>query len=361
MGESKIKMNKFKDNTVSIARVLGMFFIMLCHLATWYGIEAFAQLFNVGVQLFLFISGYMYGKKHINDYGKWLKTKFLRICIPLYIFISFMFIYQYIVLHIDINLKSILTYLFNLEGIGMIIIFSPLSLFQFEPLQGTGQLWFLTAIMFCYFGVIIIQKLELKYKDLFNKKNLINIAIIFILIQCAISYLHIQINHIFIFFVGYFLSRYLTKISLIQYINFTIIMAGAMALRLITRSLIDGTILYDYIVTSLTHDILAIWIYISIYTFNQYRENIITFISNSSLWKSLDRLSYYVYITHYMYLVGPFKLEPDIINNYIGGGVYSKIIANLSCTILFFILSFISAITLYYICNLVYKLLKVKL
>lgn len=49
-----------------------------------------SQFFNVGVHIFLIISGYLYGKRKINSnttYIKWLIKRAKRILLPLYIFL----------------------------------------------------------------------------------------------------------------------------------------------------------------------------------------------------------------------------------------------------------------------------------
>ena len=48
---------KFKNSVFSFSRVLAMCLIIMCHLCAFLGIDAGAQFFNVGVELFLLISG----------------------------------------------------------------------------------------------------------------------------------------------------------------------------------------------------------------------------------------------------------------------------------------------------------------
>ncbi len=61
-----------RNYAISLLRVIGMFSIILCHFFGWIGISSLSQFFNFGVYLFLFISGFLYGRKQIKDYKKWM-------------------------------------------------------------------------------------------------------------------------------------------------------------------------------------------------------------------------------------------------------------------------------------------------
>ena len=62
---------KEKDITVSIIRVLSMVMIILEHLLLWKGIST-KQLLSVGVEIFLFISGYLYGDRVLDSFSKFM-------------------------------------------------------------------------------------------------------------------------------------------------------------------------------------------------------------------------------------------------------------------------------------------------
>jgi peptidoglycan/LPS O-acetylase OafA/YrhL len=69
------------DYSISVARVLAMLSIIVCHLLSACHINDF-QIAAVMVDVFLFISGYLYGLKQIADGRKWLKARFRRIIVP---------------------------------------------------------------------------------------------------------------------------------------------------------------------------------------------------------------------------------------------------------------------------------------
>lgn len=64
-------MKKEKDITVSIIRVLSMLMIILDHLLPWKGIDN-EHLLSVGVEIFLFISGYLYGDRVLDSFSKFM-------------------------------------------------------------------------------------------------------------------------------------------------------------------------------------------------------------------------------------------------------------------------------------------------
>ena len=54
-----------RDLAISTVRSLAFMSIILCHIFQYFGIEL-AWWFNVGVQIFLCMSGFLYGKKKIE-------------------------------------------------------------------------------------------------------------------------------------------------------------------------------------------------------------------------------------------------------------------------------------------------------
>lgn len=57
-----MKIKSSYDYSVSLIRLIATIFIITCHIMQYLSIEL-AWWFNVGVQIFLCMSGYLYGKK----------------------------------------------------------------------------------------------------------------------------------------------------------------------------------------------------------------------------------------------------------------------------------------------------------
>lgn len=73
--ESNTKITiKEKDYSISFVRVVSMFLIILTHILNQISEVAFlAQVTNAAVYTFLFISGYLFGTKPINNNKVWFK------------------------------------------------------------------------------------------------------------------------------------------------------------------------------------------------------------------------------------------------------------------------------------------------
>ena len=304
--------NTRSNLTVIICRVLGMFMIILCHIGTSIGNSAIGEIFQVGVQLFLFISGYLYGSKKIEDKKKWLWNRFLRISIPCYIFLLFLLCIL-VSKNIDIHFESVLLYLLNLQGYQHIVCFLPAA----NNLIGAAHLWFITIIMLCYFLVIILNKntFILRYKNLFLYSGLF---IVFIM-----GFAGIRLDYFWIFFLGYILSYNSWSFSRKGYMISTFLMVFAAALRLSVKRYCDiagDNYFYLYIVIPFAYNIIALWIFETVEMLNKILDykKVFQYRIIAKFFQHLDRISFYVYITHYIFIDKPLNIvgaiQPAILN-----------------------------------------------
>lgn len=344
-------MMKTKRNpTISIARVIGMFFIITCHVSSWLGgffggsskliFNTASQIFNVGVFIFIFISGYLYADKKIKNNWQWLKLRLQRILIPMYVFLLFLFAILIFNPDISLSIQQFVIYLLNLQGISFVLRFLP-----YYYLVGAGHLWFLTIIMMCYLLLLILKQVEKKIN--FTVKHLIVIGMVALVTVILLSFASVYLNYFFMFLLGYFCGKHLKKITVKNYILISICMILCMVIRVYSSFTIDRTVIYLNIIVPITYDVLAVWIFTSIYFFTQNNSNILCRMAEHRLFLMLDNLSYYIYITHYMFLVGPLYVTSLTDNVWLG-------------LLLFFVFTFVSAYILYLLCNGIYKLLATK-
>ena len=126
-----------RDSAISFSRLIALLLIILCHLLQHFYLSAWALILNVGVQVFLVISGYLYGLKNenvLNDSILFLKRSTIKI---LKKYISFLIV-----------LLLVLT-LIGSDGNGLEDI---LKWIRFEePIDGYGHIWFIPYILMCYF------------------------------------------------------------------------------------------------------------------------------------------------------------------------------------------------------------------
>ena len=78
--------------------------------------ESLGQFFNCGVPIFLFISGYLYGGKEMNGFGKWYIKRLLTVAIPA-IIVSSIVICALLLIGEQVSVNSIIAYCFDLEGL----------------------------------------------------------------------------------------------------------------------------------------------------------------------------------------------------------------------------------------------------
>lgn len=317
---------KEKDISVEITRIVAMLFIITCHLLQEFDnliCKNLAQFFNIGVFMFFFISGYLYGQKEVLNIKKFYISRFKKIIIPMYIFIVVILLLNFLIKKV-FNIKYLIIYLFDVQYI-------------FGGVNGAEHLWFLTIIMICY----ILLPIIIKHKEHILKINNINIYIISILVAYLLSIINTKIALFLIYFttflIGFINSN---KKKGFQYLSNALIIIIALITRLIGRKILDGTIMYDIIIVSYTQIIISISIFniikrLMIDTKIEHTNKIINYISN---------ISFYIYITHYMFFVGPIRTI-NLTNN---------LLINIIITI---VLSYISAIILKYIADLTLKIL----
>lgn len=75
-----------KNYSISFIRLIALLMIISCHIMQYLGMEL-AFWFNVGVQVFLSISGYLYGQKKAGTIRDFYIRRFRKILIPYYILI----------------------------------------------------------------------------------------------------------------------------------------------------------------------------------------------------------------------------------------------------------------------------------
>lgn len=179
-----------KDYSISFVRFTAMLFIIICHIFQYYNNEL-AWWFNVGVQIFLFISGVLYSKKEVKNVLEFYKKEFFKILVPyyIYIFIVFMFylLFNKDLLSVDIVLRTIL------------LIGTP---------SGLEHLWFIKYILICYLIIPVLIKVFKEENILFKTLLKFFCCIAFFEIISFITKNYINGTWINCFILGYFIHRY---------------------------------------------------------------------------------------------------------------------------------------------------------
>jgi len=327
MTESTMK----KDQSIALVRVVAMLSIILCHIFNVFSRLAFlGQIFNVGVFTFLFVSGFLYGKKNIDSVSNWLIKRAMRILIPMYIFMLFLFGFRLIMLH-QLEPLSYLAYFLNIQGfVGSV--------------TGGDHLWFLTAIMICYLITPFLNRIKPKVIA-FTKAELFVSLLVMVLVQVLTSYfsnrlIGVYLGYVIVYVFAYFFSCLWNRnISNKGFVIYTAMSIFALVLRVAVRQVADGSFLYANFIVIYTQAVFGIWIFICICYFKKIaNSNIVSKIANH-----LEQVTFEIYIVHYMFIVGPLQVirltQYTVVN-----------------IVLVLVLSYVSGVILHEICNLVYNL-----
>ena len=280
-----IAIDKPHSTAISLVRVCAMLSIVMCHFMQAYDCKL-AWIFNIGVQVFFVLSGYLYGHKEVMDWKKWFLLRFIKIYVPLYIYTTI--------------------------ALTFIKFFSDVPVFYLNYLKAGGvpgldHLWFMKAIAVCYLVTPILQ---------FLKRYSLYVFLFLILIG-AIEYCSLRINlftfsWLWLYSIGYFypsMSNFCKRVLLVA----LFILATVLTINISW----DDILIYDGIFNRLWHDILGATLCLGgILFFRMFAIQNLT-----KAIEILDKNSFYIYITHHIYLIGPLTMVPVFSSTYLGVSV----------------------------------------
>lgn len=290
-------MKKNKDVSIQLIRVIAMLMIIFDHILAYINIplkSLILQLMNSGVFIFLFISGYLYGKKTISNWGKWFVGRVSRICIPMWSFMIIDFCVEYVIWKI-FNVKYIFIYMFNMQGILGVTI-------------GGAALWFLTLLMICYILTPVLQQIRESEKVIYVKYGII----VLIVLQIVFAYITSKgmtsghsiswcILAVGIYCLGYFKGERLLphKIENQILIKTMIVTCLSVIIVILAKKFLDGKIIYDKIIIYYGLIVIDYFLCLILKLLGQIIKNI----KMVCVINHFDKLSYYVYIVHALVIV----------------------------------------------------------
>ena len=286
---------KKTDLSISLLRVMAMMFIIICHLGNYFGKNIIAQFFNVGVHIFFLISGYLYGEKKIKNTSKWLISRYVRLIIPSTLWLLVTIIGRLTHNQLLPEIHEIVFLGLNLQGLNF--IFSAMQDLFIGP-------WFFTNIMGCYILYAIYMKLSEKYT---NTNNVFKWGgVIPLLIFSGLALLQISTDGALAFFIGVVLKqrRLLDCKKKLAIVISAICFTISVIIRLIGNRLMDGTIIYNEIISPVTHIGIACSLLIFVKALFNIFPKVFNRISSSYILRHLDHISIYVYIFHPMFYNG---------------------------------------------------------
>lgn len=270
---------------VSIIRVLAMSLIITCHFAQAYN-YTIAFLLNVGVQIFFFTSGFLYGKIEVKNFLVFYKKRCLKIYIPYIVVVAVVLGVQTLLDIWQFNIRDVLIYASILQG------------FISTSVAGLNHLWFLSVLMIGYLLVPWLQRL-LNNKPWLLVGWLIAASLLeFLLIQKMYS----TCAWIVLFIAGMVYGKYESpKVSLFVIAGSFVLLMGMLPFFSLDH-LIDSS--WGHYCVWL-HCVLAICLFAAMYYLLPIvmPEN-----ANFLLLKWIDNISYEVYLVHHPLILGPLAL-----------------------------------------------------
>lgn len=177
------------DYGVCLARLTGTLLIISCHILQFFGNEL-AWWLNCGVQLFLCLSGFLYGQREISDGYVFIKKRFARILKNYYVCVAIT-LGIYLLFAVDcVNIKGVLDLVFC-SG----------------TMAGLGHLWFIGTILFCYLLTPLFGRL---LNDCLKRRwGYIWALFLFILLHIiTVRFIpHFGADHVICYFFGFFIGR----------------------------------------------------------------------------------------------------------------------------------------------------------
>lgn len=315
------------DPRISVIRVCAMLSIIAGHWLSMQKINHF-QFGAIGVEIFFFISGYLYSDKKIHNIKDWMCNRWNRLIVPYWIVLGGCILLR-LLSGYDVTVSAAIVFFLNLQGIDR--IFRNISL---PVLKGMGQTWFLSVLVICYIIMLVLKKKPIIEKKI--REHIKGAFVCSVLCQIVLSFVGIQIIRPLCFFYGYFWNKEKLNMPIKKYSILTLLLIMLTAMRFIMHGFCDNSILYDYIVFSWSFVVLAIWLIVTAVKVLDRIPQAISKMVSSRFWKILDLMTYPLFLTHYMFTSGEFAVI-----NWMNGLLGQMLVfVVLTCTTAFLVLLF---------------------
>lgn len=317
---------KVKNYSISLIRLISMLMIISCHILQGLG-NKMAFWINVGVQIFFFISGFLYGNKNIDNIKEFYQKRIIKVLVPYSIFSIIICLIEVLFLKSHYTFGTIFA---NTIGIGVYT----------GNYYLISHTWFVTYILICYLLLPLFSKILNKT----FKKNCV-----YFLMTCFVLYIlqyygivNVKAAWIVNFLLGYFYcksynnskNRKMVEIAIFALfiLVFPLALVYQEGYNVSLPNFLNDNALYimDY-----GHVLLGSILFITLYKlFNKIN------IKYNIILKFSDKYSYYIYLVHQVFILYSFSLL--FITNYL--------LLNL---VLIFIAIIISAVVLEHLCTLI--------
>ncbi len=294
---------------IKIIRITATFMIFLCHTVFLFGdtVAFTAQFFNIGVDVFLFITAYLFSvrKNTIKNILLWYKKRLLRICVPYY-WLIFAVCVACLFFSVKLNVADVAGSVLFLQG------------FTENYLPGGGHLWYLTAIMISYLITPLLYKLKYSkfiFKFVFFICGIVIYVLLVMFLKPIFATVFFKVFEYSLYFIvipvlyDYFEKKKEIRIVIIS----VLLLITFCILKILFNILFDDTSLYNNFLVPIT----SLLIGASIYYFLFYLFKIsYSFLEKKQLFikaiKYFDNISFEFYLVHYFFITFPINFVLDI-------------------------------------------------
>lgn len=188
-------MAKKTNYTITVIRILACMLIIWNHLSNNM-LDGFLNRWwwsNIGVQIFFFMSGYLYGGRVIDDRKGWMIKQTKKIVKPYYLSLLILIPLVILLDNDSLNFFNIISAILCIQGFG-------------SQIDGLGQHWFISYILVCYlFTALILCRIKLREiegRKFWTLFILAMVALQVLTIPLAIL-IHFKSAYIMTFVIGY--------------------------------------------------------------------------------------------------------------------------------------------------------------
>ena len=287
-----------RNSGISVIRGVATAMIVSCHILQGLDNEL-AFWLNLGVQIFLCMSGYLYGNKEIRNTVEWYKKQYLKIMKPVWVLLTIL-VFVIIIGHFND---------FSVISLGL----SYLGLAGFGTLPELTHTWFITYILFCYLLTPLLGLINIE----FTKKTWHFIVALFVLLSVIeLLYLAGIISmlpqYLGCYILGFYFAKREFKYGKVELKKLVILISVFAVITLPVRLIVQyggGDIQlwgWSFIRTQITdwhHTMLGVAIFFMLLLLLSG-----TNVKYIQLLKLSDKYSYCVYLVHQIFILNTFSL-----------------------------------------------------
>lgn len=295
--------------TISIIRVIACILIVWNHLSNFM-LEGFLNQWNwanVGVQIFFFISGYLYGGRVLTERKEWIIKQTKKIVKPYYLSLLILLPIVFVLDRDSLNIWNIFSACLCIQGLSV-------------QIEGLGQHWFVTYILICYllYSLLVNRNIINKWINIsgggkfWMKFMLITVLLQVLTIPLALLF-SFKISYIITFLIGFcYKERFVIRNDYREKGVWEIIIITLSILGFVLRYIyedMEAVGLFDKMMDLMTQYIKMVWACAIFAIFDRYvPQKIWKNISSSFKHKlnSLSNITYEIYLVHEFFVHKPY-------------------------------------------------------